>query len=395
MTRHTLPKMSGREGGFSLIELMVGMTIGLLCTLVIATVLGVAEGQRRGTTAGSDAQVGGSLALYAVQREVAMAGYGFASEPSAVGCPLRAFFNSTALTIFPAQLVPVLITRGGDAQSDQIRTLASSKYIDNSGAPNQVGYSVPTRITPPLYNPLSSDAKLRTTLSVYSTLGMRAGDLVVAVVNTDTPCSLLEVVQQPGALDRELAVVANPARWNPNNYPAEAMQRPCLPEAGCTDPPNPTGSLLVNLGAVSDVNFSVDDQNRLVASRLDTSTLTRTVNILQGNIVMFKAMYGRDTNNNGDVDVYDYVTPTTSAGWAQVLAVRLAVVARSSQWEREEVTTSAPLWDVGKGATVAGTVACGESQCLPLPVTRVPDWTHYRYKVFDLVVPLRNQRWRS
>eukprot|EP01136_Pigoraptor_vietnamica_P001260 Opistho-1_new@27653 len=108
----------GHAGGFSLIELMVAMAIGLLCTLVIASVLSVTEGQRRGTTSGADAQIGGSLALYAVQREVAMAGYGFASEPNAVGCNLQARFNGAVVTALPAQLAPVFITQGGAGVSD-------------------------------------------------------------------------------------------------------------------------------------------------------------------------------------------------------------------------------------------------------------------------------------
>ena len=50
--------------GFTLVELMVAMVIGLVTTLVITQVLAFSEGQKRTTTSGSDAQVNGSLALY-------------------------------------------------------------------------------------------------------------------------------------------------------------------------------------------------------------------------------------------------------------------------------------------------------------------------------------------
>jgi len=384
----------GHAGGFSLIELMVAMAIGLLCTLVIASVLSVTEGQRRGTTSGADAQIGGSLALYAVQREVAMAGYGFASEPNAVGCNLQARFNGAVVTALPAQLAPVFITQGGAGVSDQVRVLASSKYIMGNGNANQVGYAVATRVIPPMYDPVSADLTQRGQYNVWSTMGIRAGDLMVAVINADANCSVFEAAQTPIAA-KVLPLVTNAARWNPAGFPAEATQIRCVDlTEGCA-PLNNTGSLLVNMGSIVDVIFSIDAQQRLVASRLDTAAMARNIQILQGNIVMMKAMYGRDTNDDGAVDTYDYTQPTNSTEWARVLSVRIAVVARSTQYERDVVTASAPVWVVGNAAQVAGAETCGESRCVSLPVTGLSDWQHYRYKVFDTVVPLRNQRWKS
>ncbi len=91
--------------------------------------------------------------------------------------------------------------------------------------------------------------------------------------------------------------------------------------------------------------------------------------------------------------------PTTNAGWRQVIAIRLVVVARSDQYEQEEVTNANLQWDVG--STPATTIAppgeapsaCGASMCLPLKVDHLPDWKHYRYKQFDTVIPLRNMLW--
>jgi type IV pilus assembly protein PilW len=75
----------------------------------------------------------------------------------------------------------------------------------------------------------------------------------------------------------------------------------------------------------------------------------------------------------------------------------MAVVARSAQREKEAVTTADPLWDVGQTVTVTGTADCGESQCLTLQVSTAADteWQHYRYKVFDTVIPLRNMLWAN
>ena len=112
-------------------------------------------------------------------------------------------------------------------------------------------------------------------------------------------------------------------------------------------------------------------------------------------------MYGKETTGAtpplGVVDTWDNITPTTNAGWRQVVAVRLAVVARSATYEKEVVTTANPTWDVGSVIPVTGAVTCpsGTGKCLSLKVDGLTDWQHYRYKVFDTVIPLRNMLWNS
>ena len=53
-TRAAVPHR--RQQGFGLIEIMVGILIGLLMVLIIYQVYEVSEGQKRTITAGSDAQ---------------------------------------------------------------------------------------------------------------------------------------------------------------------------------------------------------------------------------------------------------------------------------------------------------------------------------------------------
>ena len=73
--------------------------------------------------------------------------------------------------------------------------------------------------------------------------------------------------------------------------------------------------------------------------------------------------------------------------------MRLAVVARSAAYSKEEVTQVEPLWDVGNAVTVAGASPCGTSRCITLKVSGLADWKHYRYTVFDVIAPLRNMLW--
>ncbi len=80
----------------------------------------------------------------------------------------------------------------------------------------------------------------------------------------------------------------------------------------------------------------------------------------------------------------------------RLLAVRVAVVARSSQGEpaiaRCTTTTSQPTWQ-------AGDVVDGQLVDTPIAIDRNPDgsananWRCFSYRVFDTVVPLRNLLW--
>lgn len=385
-------KLHPRTRGFSLIELMIGMALGLLCTLVIATVLGNAEGNRRGTTSGSDAQIAGNLALFTLQTEMAMAGYGFASEAPAVGCPLRARFGGKAVAALPPVLVPIIITPGATATaSDTVRVIGSSKMVEGDPAkPSTIGYTVPQRLVPTYYTPGAQEFRVRSVLSYAR------GDLAVMVVNEGLDCEMFQINGAPTfAPAPSLPRLDEAAAWNDVSFPTQAAQEPCQAAADCPGKPlNATGSFVVNLGRVIDRSYTVVD-GQLQVSELDTATLTRTTRNIQGGIVMIKAYYGHDTDGDGAVDTYNQTSPTTQVGWRRVLSARLVVVARSGQFEKEPVTTGRLPWRVGKAATTEGAVSCGSSLCLELDLSALPDWQHYRYRTFDTVVPLRNQRMKS
>ena len=54
------------DNGFSLVEILVGMVIGLFGIIIITQIFALAEGQKRTTTSGSDAQTNGNIALYSI-----------------------------------------------------------------------------------------------------------------------------------------------------------------------------------------------------------------------------------------------------------------------------------------------------------------------------------------
>jgi type IV pilus assembly protein PilW len=370
------------QAGFTLIELMIGVVIGLLASLAVTHVLIASEGNKRTTTSGSDAQVSGALALGTLQRSVQAAGYGFGAIPAVVGCTLTATFNGAAIAGFPDKLVPVQITPNATANMpDTIRILASGKST----------FSMPVRV---IANYKKNDQLFQAAsgLGVAPPLTIAGvlkapGDLMVVAVSTSTPCAMFQVTSQaanPLDIKRE-----DDAAWNAAGTPADNYS---------------PGSFLVNMGKPMDVTYSiVNDSLRASTLRIDTATSQPSydaapVELFPG-IVNLQAYYGKDTNGDGKLDAWNKTAPTTNAEWLQVTAVRIAVVARSTQYEKENVTNENLLWDVGSSIAMAGTEDCTfgaiASKCLRLKVDHLADWKHYRYRVFDTVVPLRNMLWNS
>ena len=105
------------QSGFSLIEIMVGMVIGLLAIIVMMQVFAVSEERKRTANAGSDAQNSAVIALDGMQRHIGQSGYGFALT-RLLGCNLQLPFGA------PVPLAPVIINPavipGGDANTDTL-----------------------------------------------------------------------------------------------------------------------------------------------------------------------------------------------------------------------------------------------------------------------------------
>jgi type IV pilus assembly protein PilW len=368
--------------GVSLVEIMVGLLIGLVVTLVVAEVLAFAEGQKRTTTSGTDAQTNGALALYTIQRDVQMGGYGLTTGAGGVGCAIKAQYQGQN---FNLSLVGVEITDGASGQPDTIVTSMSD-----------TDFSVPYRIT-------ENHPAAASNFFLQSALGIADGDLLVAVPPTCDANNWASVIQVTGfnagggggnqGGGQGLNQInhnsgANGSDWN------QAGQG-IFPNAGY-----PAGSHMINLGRFEQRRYQINANRSLEFQGFDLLSRTTTTLELFPQIVQLQAMYGKDTDANGVVDTWNATAPASNAQWRQVTAVRIAVVARSQTYEKEPVTTTNPLWDVGTVGTVAGSATCGSSQCVSIDVgigtgsTDRPE-RHYRYKVFDVIVPLRNIIWST
>jgi type IV pilus assembly protein PilW len=355
-----------RSGGFSLVEILVAVAVGLIATVAIFQVFAVFEGQKRTTTSGGEAQTSGTLALFTLEREMRQAGYGI-NNVDFLGCGVNGWDEQagggTALTL---SFVPVVITQGagstpGVAGAPDTLSLA---YSSGDLLPSAANIS---------QNMLAPDSVFQ----VSNRYGFREGDLLVAA-ETGKPCTLAQASKLPVTLGDKDKIEHDSGTYTD---PVSGAPKPTrYNKPGGLGVSYTTNGKLFNLGASPVIKgYSVQDGQLLVAAMG-----TPAAPIYDG-IVQLQAQYGKDINSDGVVDLYDEATPTTSAEWAQVLAVRIALVARSGLYEKDEVSPATiRLWDDSAAA----------------PTTTGPVWTlsaderHYRYKVFQTVVPLRNMIWR-
>ena len=363
--------------GFSLVEIMVAMVIGLLGTIVIFQVFEVSEGIKRTSTSGGDAQQFGAIALFTIERDLRMAGYGI-NNPALLGCSVRAYDETATPQDLPAfVLAPVVITAGADDQTpDEIALMYGNSDL----------LAAPAKITQNMPSPSA-------VFKVSNRYGYVEGDIVIAA-EPGQDCTMAEVTGLPSSGGNTDNIIHNSGNYTNagGNNVAARYNKPAGLGVSYT-----TNGSLFNLGAGPTRNtFRIQDNQLLLDSVFGTTTTIA----IGDNIVLLKAQYGKDDGvdngtvnsatfaaSDGSVDGYSNTMPVTptAADWARILSVRLAVVARSAQPEKPSVaggacdtTTAVPTWSGGT-----------------LDISALPDWQCYRYRVFETTVPIRNLIWQQ
>ena len=123
-----------RQHGFSLIEAMVGITVGLIAVLIISQTFISFETQKQTTTAGGDAQENGLMALSMIEEHVRSAGAGLA-DPELHKCANYFSYYDPDPGSGPGgaplpdlSTAPLRIVDGGAAGSDTVIS-GSSAFI--------------------------------------------------------------------------------------------------------------------------------------------------------------------------------------------------------------------------------------------------------------------------
>jgi type IV pilus assembly protein PilW len=370
-----------RQVGFSLVEVMVGMVIALLGTIVIFQVFAVSEGQKRTTTGGSDAQQNGAYAMYMLERQIRMAGSGMMRAYSIWGCALR--IGGAAVTVpataplpappiptppSPLVVAPVIITNGGLGNSDSVTIM----YGSAAGLQTAISLS----------GSLAASATSLAVSDKESAVGIRNNDFILAVEQgtTAAPCGMAQVNADPAA--------AGPVSLGGG--------------IGATF----TSAQLVDLGQTPVmVQYGVQN-GQLVAFDLRQPAGANNPTVIADSVVNIQAQYGVATANSSSQIIDQWVEPTGT--WAaaaltpvtipQIKAVRLAIVVRSGLREKPvsgscTVTPTAPT-PLPAVAAAAGVIAkpVGPS-ILPFTADGVPQDGCYRYKTFETVIPIPNVIW--
>jgi type IV pilus assembly protein PilW len=284
---HTQSSAAPRQHGFTLVEIMVGLAIGLLATLIIIQVISVFEAQKRTTTGTADAQTNGSIALYNITRELQVAGYPLMPvDNSPLECT-TVTYGTTGIT----SITPVTIT---DGTSDTITIRYGNSAMGG----------IPTTITA-LGAPTANDA------TVDNNLGCQMND--IALVSNSGTCALTSVT----ALSAASAV---PATITLQNTTAAVL-----------------GGNLSCLGNWNEIDFAVNGNN-----------LEREGVPIVAGIVNIQAQYGLSASTNSN-QVTLWVDPgainiANLADRNRVKAIRIAVVARNDKKDAASVTTALSAW---------------------------------------------------
>ncbi len=355
--------------GFSLVELMVGMFVGLIGIVTIYQVFAVFEGYKRTTTSGSDAGQSGALALFTLERDLRMSGYGI-NQPTLLGCTVNAYnANLSAPGTFNFLLLPLIINAGAGIAPDSITVAyGSSAYI-----------AAPTSLTQNMASPTA-------TFQVANRFGMLAGDLVIAA-ESGKPCTLAEVTSLPGGAGNTSNV--NHTNGVYVNAAGTSTQSTYNSTSGLGTSYT-TNGVLYDIGSAPVITtYSIVNGQLIAAGNLGSGGNL----VIADGIVQMKVQYGMDDGvNNGTISHASYVASdgvidryvnSAPANWTQVLSVRLGVVARSALMEKGDPTTG-----ICNITTVTPTWAGGT-----LDVSADPNWMCYRYKAFETTVPLRNMLW--
>jgi type IV pilus assembly protein PilW len=457
MHRSNTPSTAAR--GFTLVEILVGLVLGLIAIIIMYQVFATFEGQRRTTVGSADAQSAGHLSMYMMEREVRLAGLGlmylFRADADKyegqLACPGGiASYSAKAGAATKAggiPAVPLLITDGG-AGSDRFTVTFS--HSAEAGAPNSLlvalesagGNALSTGIkvgaAPFSTSPAEADKNAvfkKDDIILVGQPGLKKSCIRVKVTAVE-PDTVLGSPQAPVTVLRAAAT----ADENPPDGTADFM-----PAGGFTvDPAAPSFVMRLNAAAVREYRVNADQQ--LTVGLPDDPA---AVPIAEG-VVSLQVVYGigpkagekpnptsPDTCDNDGVRVVcQAVKAWTDAkafdgvDWdklntvpvnmdqrltdiKRIKAVRIAVVTRSQNLERDVLygagaaiqpkatcTAGGDVVDFGGNLRVCawadGTNPDGSAHTAPrIDLSGMADWDRYRYKVYETIVPMRNVIWGS
>lgn len=379
--------------GFSIVEMLVAVVIGMVVAMAAFGVLSNSEGRKRTAIGVNDANQSGAYAVYALDRVLRSAGTGFSQGWAKVGgCRLNAAMPAPASETWPRaaalpapfagipqtlRLAPVVIFQDASAAGSDVLMVMS-------GA---AGFGE----APAAVQPLSITA---TQVLLANTIGFRANDLVM--LSGGGECLMTQVAAT------KPACAGDPAASPPTSTCGQQ-----LPLGGSYYTPTGAGTSLATLAGLSEVNAFVignSDDNRpqfqLFGVGADNTLFSHDMLLLNGSntalpvaegVVELRAVYGIDSNADGILDSWadPGTAPWTAAtlmngssasntNLRNIVAVRVGLVMRSSLIERDNVApASLPLFaDLPSAVQTQRNLSAAERKL--------------RHRTIELTIPVRN-----
>lgn len=370
-----------RPRGFSLVELLVAVAIGLVLSLAVSRVLIASQASKFSTTSVNDINQTGAYLSYVLDRSVRSAGSGFALRRENFGCLLSASRNNNATlpraslpapfagVTDPIRLAPVVVFRGASqGGSDVLAVMAGSAGFGESAFPL-------------VTNSATADQVL-----VPNTLGFRANDLVLLADNNLAGC----MVQQVKSDFVEASNQTLPLAGTFKNANGSGVK---LADFSRSD-----SSVVLALGRAGSPALN-PPEFRLYG--VDNAATLRSFDLLNidGNdaplpvaegVLEMRAIYGIDSDGNGTQD--DWASPGT-APWtsaallsgspaarqnlARIVSLRIGLILRTTLPEKEPVARPSIVLFEGQLGQVTRSFS--------------GDDLNYRYRTLEFTVPLRNQ----
>ena len=362
-----------KEAGFSMIEVMLSITISLLSLVLLLNILQIFKRNTDQVNENAFNQIKNTNLLSFMERDIRMAGYGF-MPLEIIGCNVKRYYKKRIDDLI---LQPIEIKDGENGAYDALRIMYSTKNKPNIPAI------------------LIKELKASNTMLTNNSLEIKPNDFLV-VHDKGSECSLLQVT----GIDAEkirISFESEKSAWNSPTF------NDVFPSVGY-----PMYTSLTNLGEIADITYSLNKLNQFEITSFLSTNNSVNKQIVNSDIINFQAQYGFDAREGEQVspmvtkwsskmlDINKDSIVGNSADIKKILAIRIAVVSRNRNPELPVngvcSTSSSPNW-------MAGNETSGELVPTNIDVSKNTDkseasnWACYRYKVMQSVIPIKNLIW--
>ncbi|MCU6497173.1 PilW family protein [Rugamonas sp. A1-17] len=390
--------LSRRQGGFSLVELMVSVVIGLLALLFATRLVVSGEQNKDAAVGGSDSMQNGMLALFSLSGDATEAGWGL-NDPMLAGC-------DTVFSDANGYALPVM-QRGGA----NFTPLAAAVIQSNGADPDVISFNSGTSQTGTGSLKVVADYTAGNLITIDNPNAYAFNDGDVLVVAPLTPgsgqCTLFQLSGFSPAPNKTILVNSG-GRYRYN------------PIAGLATAYKQNLAYIYNLGTPAQLHFHTwTVANGVLLLRAAELAGAEQAGVsVTDNVVSIKAQYGFDARLPGPkpydpnpgadgmqvtqwsgtmVDADSDGVVGSPGDYQRIAAVRIAVVARSKNTEKPNsagqcsATTVRPT--VFATSVPKGVAAAPVQVNVAVAGDLVP-WQCYRYRVFETIVQIRNSQWR-